>query len=53
MAANALLLAVYATRVRYRLPVDTLMIVIVAVFLAGAAQHWTNSRRAEPVAPLP
>jgi 4-amino-4-deoxy-L-arabinose transferase-like glycosyltransferase len=53
MAANALLLAVYATRVRYRLPVDTLMIVIVAVFLAGAAQRWTNSRRAEPVAPLP
>jgi hypothetical protein len=36
MIANALLLAVYTTRVRYRVPVGTLMLSIVAGFLVAA-----------------
>jgi 4-amino-4-deoxy-L-arabinose transferase-like glycosyltransferase len=36
MLANALLLAIYTTRVRYRVPVDTLMVSIVAGFLVAA-----------------
>ena len=46
VVGNAFVLAVYTTRVRYRLPLDALMIVVVAAFLVSSYE-----RRRRPAAP--
>jgi hypothetical protein len=45
VVGNAFVMAVYTTRVRYRIPFDSLMIVVVAGFLAGLAARASSTIR--------
>jgi 4-amino-4-deoxy-L-arabinose transferase-like glycosyltransferase len=48
--ANALLLAVYYTRIRFRVPLDALMIAVDAALLATLARRWSGTGSPEPAA---
>lgn len=45
---NALLLAVYYTRIRFRIPLDALMIAVDAALLATLARRWSGTGSPEP-----
>ena len=47
-AGKALLLAVYYTRIRFRVPLDALMIAVDAALLATLARRWSGTGSPEP-----